>query len=69
MGNWHISIKGAGSHHNGSPNDAEQLAAEFVKKLQASGAHTVTSADVTIGGAQPLLTDQDRAALMALKGE
>ena len=26
MGNWHISIEGCGSHHNGLETDAEQIA-------------------------------------------
>lgn len=49
MGNWDISIKGTGCHHNGREDDAEQMAAEFVKKLQGAG-HVVEHAAITHGG-------------------
>lgn len=49
MGNWDISIKGVGIHHNGREDDVEQLAAEFVKKLKEKG-QTVGDAKLTYGG-------------------
>lgn len=53
MGNWNISIRGVGPHHNAQPFDAEQLAAELVDKLKAAG-HRVVSAEVTYGGVEVL---------------
>ncbi len=58
MGNWHISIKGCGIHHNGRKDDAEQMAADFVDQLKASG-QTITSADVTVGS---VVNVEDRGA-------
>lgn len=49
MGNWNISIRGVGSHHNGLKADAEQMAAKLVDDLRAAG-HNVVSAEVTYGG-------------------
>jgi hypothetical protein len=50
MGQWNISIHGTGIHHNTKqPDDANRLAAEFVKQLRAKG-HTVTKATITYGG-------------------
>ncbi len=49
MGQWHISIKGTGQHHNGSPLDAEQMAQKFVAELEAAG-HRLSEADVVHGG-------------------
>ena len=48
MGNWNVTIRGAGQHHNGYPRDVEKLVAEFVDKLRRNG-HTVTAAVVTTG--------------------
>jgi hypothetical protein len=53
MGNWDISIKGVGIHHNGREDDAEQMAAEFVKALKGKG-HSISSAVMTYGGAVDL---------------
>lgn len=54
MGDWNITIKGVGSHHNKKyPADANRLAAEFVGKLKAAG-HSVTHASFTFGGAEDL---------------
>lgn len=50
MGNWNISIKGVGVHHNKSyPDDANRIAAECVAKLRAAG-HSIASATITYGG-------------------
>jgi hypothetical protein len=59
MGNWNITIRGVGIHHNGKsqPDDANRMAAEFVKKLKAAG-HSVSSASITFG-AEDNITDAD----------
>ena len=50
MGNWHISIKGVGSHHNDNDEaDADRIAKEAVAKLKAAG-HTLDKATFTHGG-------------------
>ncbi len=54
MGNWHISIEGIGSHHNQAlDEDANKLAAKFVKELKQEG-HKVTKASFTYGGTDNL---------------
>ena len=59
MGNWNISIHGVGSHHNRKhKNDANRLAAKFVKELQAAG-HSVSAATITYGGEEQLLGYDD----------
>lgn len=52
MGNWNITIRGIGAHHNHAlaiDYDANKMAAEFVEKLRAAG-HTVVAASFTHGG-------------------
>jgi hypothetical protein len=50
MGNWNITIRGVGAHHNkNNPNDANVLAAGMVEMLKAAG-HTVVAASFTHGG-------------------
>lgn len=50
MGNWNISIRGVGAHHNKKlPQDANRMAAKFVADLKEAG-HTVTGATFTYGG-------------------
>lgn len=49
MGNWNISIKGVGQHHNQHEEDVEQMTARFVAALRRAG-HSVTAAVVTTGG-------------------
>lgn len=54
MGNWNITIRGVGCHHNGKPEiDANMQAAEFVKLLKKSG-HAIASATITYGGEETL---------------
>jgi hypothetical protein len=48
MGNWHISIRGIGSHHNGKDEDADRIAKRVVNELRAAG-HTVDDASFTYG--------------------
>lgn len=54
MGNWHISIRGVGAHHNGKPYDAEAMAKIFAESLKAAG-HNVLGAAFTYGAEQDLL--------------
>jgi hypothetical protein len=50
MGNWNITIRGVGAHHNKKyPKDANRMAADFVKKLKEAG-HIVSHASITHGG-------------------
>lgn len=49
MGNFNLTIRGVGIHHNQRPDDVEQMAADFVDKLRAAG-HTIVAATVTTGG-------------------
>lgn len=49
MGNWNITIRGLGCHHNPDlETDADRMTAEFVEKLKAAG-HTVASATFSTG--------------------
>lgn len=48
MGNWNISIRGVGPHHNGIKDDVEQIASRLVAELRAAG-HSIASASVTMG--------------------
>lgn len=68
MGNWNITIRGVGSHHNEQyEKDADRMAADFVKKLREAG-HTVMGATITHGGESDLgdpdkyLADRDAYA-------
>jgi len=55
MGNWHISIRGAGVHHNHDlPEDADRMAQKFVEDLRAAG-HSIVSAAITYGSEQQLI--------------
>lgn len=55
MGNWNINIQGVGAHHNPDyPRDANKMAAEFVKQLQAAG-HSIEAATFTHGAKDGLL--------------
>ena len=54
MGNWNISIRGVGAHHNSNYlKDADRMARRFVRELRAAG-HKVVSAEITHGGAEQL---------------
>jgi hypothetical protein len=48
MGNWNISIRGVGAHHNGIKEDVEQLTQKFVEDLKTAG-HFIVGASVTTG--------------------
>ena len=59
MGNWNITIRGVGAHHNKAyPKDADRMAAAFVKELKEAG-HQVVSATITHGG-EADLSDPDK---------
>jgi hypothetical protein len=55
MGNWNITIRGTGCHHNDKADvrDANKAAAEFVQRLKADG-HTITAASFTYGAEDDL---------------
>lgn len=48
MGNWHLSIRGVGAHHNGQPTDADQIAQRVVQELRAAG-QQIDDASFTYG--------------------
>lgn len=49
MGNWNITVRGMGSHHNKKyAKDANRMAAKFVQDLKDAG-HSVASASFTHG--------------------
>lgn len=54
MGNWHISIRGVGAHHNGKDYDADAMAKVFAEALKIAG-HNVLGAAFTYGAEQDLL--------------
>lgn len=62
MGNWNITVRGVGSHHNtANEKDADRMAAKFVQELKAAG-HNVVAASITHGGESDL---SDPAAYLA----
>lgn len=49
MGNWNITVRGVGCHHNKKlAEDANRMAAKFVADLKKAG-HTVAAASFTYG--------------------
>lgn len=63
MGQWNISIHGMGVHHNGKTlkEDANRMAADFVRQLRAAG-HTVSKATITYGGEEDVTDNVAYAA-------
>lgn len=59
MGQCIVTVHVTGFHHNGRADDIDQMAADFVEKLQAAG-HTVTAAYAASGGEQDLLDKSSR---------
>ncbi len=54
MGNWNITVRGIGAHHNkDNLRDANVMTADFVRALKAAG-HSVVSASFTYGGEDDL---------------
>ena len=49
MGDFNLSIRGVGTHHNGQPYDVEAQGRRFAKYMQAAG-HSLSGAEVTTGG-------------------
>jgi hypothetical protein len=55
MGNWNITVRGVGAHHNKlNATDADRMAAKFVADLKAAG-HSVIAASITCGGENDLM--------------
>jgi len=48
MGDWSVTIRGVGPHHNQQPTDVEQIAAKAIVQLKEAG-HNVVSATVITG--------------------
>jgi hypothetical protein len=54
MGNWNITIRGVGIHHNTSnPADANIMTAAFVRALKDAG-HSVIAASFTYGAEEDM---------------
>lgn len=66
MGNFNLSIRGVGSHHNGLPHDVERQGARFVGYMRAAG-HGVSGAEVTTGGATQLAGDGEVLSVSPLE--
>jgi len=47
MGNWNLTIKGCGMHHNNLPGDADRVGVEALKALRAAGS-TVSEAKLEL---------------------
>ena len=58
MGNWTITIKGTGPHHNGKAFDAESVAGRTCQHLLRHG-HTIQDATLVVGNgdAEPIRFD------------
>ncbi len=55
MGDWNITIRGRGAHHNKDhPKDANRMAEAFVAALRDAG-HEVKGATFTHGGEDDLV--------------
>ncbi|HEY8094606.1 MAG TPA: hypothetical protein VIE65_00735 [Methylobacter sp.] len=58
MGNWNITIRGVGVHHNKKlQKDANRMAAKFVHELREAG-HHIVSASFTHGGEDDISSGQ-----------
>jgi hypothetical protein len=54
MGNWNITIRGVGAHHNKDyPKDANVMTGAFVRALKDAG-HSVIAASFTYGAEEDL---------------
>lgn len=68
MGDWNITVRGVGSHHNtDNPADANVMTASFVRALKAAG-HIVVSATFTYGCADDL-TEVEPASSESVKSD
>jgi hypothetical protein len=61
MGEWAITINGAGIHDNGRDDDADAILARFVGELRKS--QTVRSAVFTVGSAREVLQLDGKSVL------
>lgn len=61
MGEWQISIQGAGIHDNGRDDDADAILTRFVEELARS--QTVRSAVFTVGSAREVREEDGRHVL------
>jgi hypothetical protein len=62
MGDWNITIRGTGAHHNADyPKDANKMAARFVEQLALAG-HQIKAASFTSGAEQVLAGGFEYAA-------
>jgi hypothetical protein len=69
MGNFHISIRGIGVHHNRRfPIDANRMAARFVQEMKDAG-HSITSAAITTGGEEDINDPDYQSKRDAVEGE
>jgi hypothetical protein len=59
MGDWVITIRGTGAHHNGKPTDAEAIAGEAVNRLIDAG-QTLHDASFTSGSKLDFATKKIR---------
>jgi len=53
MGDWVITIRGIGAHHNGKDYDADKIAQDFVHELKRQG-HDRVEGTFNFGGCQKL---------------
>lgn len=67
MGQWNITIRGTGAHHNrdadgkaSHPQDADRMLSRFVRELRKAG-HSLASATITHGGEQDVLANPSPA--------
>lgn len=57
MGDWNITIRGTGAHHNQDyPKDADRMARAFVKDLMGAG-HIIKDATITAGSETSLMPE------------
>lgn len=61
MGEWAITINGAGIHDNGREDDADAILARFVAELRKS--QTVRTAVFTVGSAREVLELDGKSVL------
>jgi len=61
MGEWAITISGAGIHDNGREDDADAILTRFVEELRKS--QTVRSAVFTVGAAREVVQRDGKSVL------
>jgi hypothetical protein len=68
MGNCLVSVHVTGSHHNGSPSDIDQMAADFVHALVGKG-YSVSAASIVTGADYNLLDASQRFPLVGVQAQ